>query len=140
MANYLLIALFTLSAVLLFYLGFSYHTGCRVLSVAAGAPADDHQYWKAMTKKLKISFFTGSGGSLLAALSLALRRPLPAEIGCVTLLAAMVFGLALLCRKTAFRPCEETLKLQRRWKTILLVFSFAALLLTQLVFQYFLSL
>ncbi len=90
-----------------------------------------------MLKKLKKGAFIGAGGGLLTAIAIALKLPLPAEVGCITLLAAAVFTLAMLCRKTDFRPCEETLRYQKKYKFLLLVASFGALYLTQLVFQYF---
>lgn len=138
--SYILIVLFVAFSAGLFLMGYSYQNGSRKLAAPATAPADDRSYWENMTKKLKKSYFIGAAGGVLAAAAVALKKPVPAEVGCITLMAALVFGLAILCRKTGFRPCEDTLKLQKRWKTILLCGSFAALLLTQFVFQYFLSL
>ncbi len=138
--NYILILLFSAAAVTLLLFGFSYRSGGRSISPGADAPAADRDYWKEMTKKIMIGHFVGAIGAVLAAFAIALTLPIPAEIGCITLMAAMVFSLAILCRKLAFRPCEETEKLQKRWKIILLIASFVALFLTQLVFQYFNSL
>ena len=135
--NYLLITLYLASSAGLFYLGFSYQNGSRKLSAGAAAPSEDRQYWNAMTGKLKKAYFTAAGGGVLAAIAVALKMPLPAEIGCITILAALVFGLALLSRKTGFRPCAETVKLQKKWKLWLLLGAFGALFMTQLVFQYF---
>lgn len=135
-----LIVLYLLFAAALAYIGFAYQSGSMSLTVSATAPADDRQYWKSMTGNLKKSYFVGAIGGLLAAISLAMKKPLPAEIGCLTFMAALVFALAMLCRKVKFHPCEETEKLQKRWKLILLAASFIALLLTQQVFQFFLNL
>lgn len=135
--NYLLILLFSAAAILLLIFGFSYRNKDRALSIGADAPSADRTYWAEMTRKVMIGFFVGAIGAVLAAISIAILRPIPAEIGCITLMAAMVFPLALFCRKLSFKPCEATEKLQKRWKTILLIASFAALFLTQLVFQYF---
>lgn len=139
MMGYILISLYLAFSAALLYLGFAYQSGSMKLSVSATSPADDRQYWESITGKLKKSYFIGAAGGVLAALSLALKKPIPAEVGCITFMAALVFGLAILCRKLGFRPCPETEKLQKRWKLILLAGSFAALLLTQQVFQYFLS-
>ena len=138
--NYVLIILYVAVAAALCTLGISYHNGSRRLSVSATAPAEDRRYWENMTQKLKKSYFVGAAGGLLAAIAVALKMPVPAEIGCITLMAAFVFGLGILCRKLTFRPSAETEKLQKRWKLILLAGSFLSLLLTQQVFQYFLSL
>lgn len=135
-----LIVLYLLFSAVLCYIGFAYQSGSLKLSVSATAPADDRQYWESMTGKLKKSYFVGAAGSALAAISLALKKPLPAEVGCLTFMAALVFALAILCRKVSFHPCDETEKLQKRWKLILLAGSFISLLLTQQVFQYFLDL
>lgn len=138
--NYLLILLFSGTAIALLLVGFSYRNGSRTLSVDASSPASDRDYWKDMTKKMTTGFFVGAAGSILAAVAIALTLPVPAEIGCITLMAAMVFPLAILSRKLTFKPCEATERLQKRWKIILLIASFGALILTQFVFQYFNSL
>lgn len=135
--NYVLILLFSAAAIALLLLGFSYRNGARALSPGADAPSADRDYWKAMTKKMTTGHFVGAIGAALAAFAIALNLPIPAEIGCITLLAAMVFLLAFLCRKVTFTPCDATEKLQKKWKIIFLVLSFAALFLTQMVFQYF---
>lgn len=135
--GYLLIAVYLAAAAGLCYLAIAYRNGSRKLSVSAAAPAEDRRYWDAMTKRLKKAYFAAAAGGLLAAISVALKMPLPAEVGCITFLAALVFGLAMLSHKTDFHPCEETLKLQKKWQLWLLAASFSALFLTQLIFQYF---
>lgn len=135
--NYILIALYAIAAMLLCALGFSYQNGKHTLSVEATSPADDRKYWETMTDKLKKGYFVGAIGSLLAAVALTIRNPLAAEIGGITLLSSLVFGLAFLCRKTSFRPCPATEKLRNRWKGILLAASFLALLMVQQIFQLF---
>lgn len=135
--NYFLIVLLSLAAVGLIYLGFSYKSQERGFRVSPEAPTADREYWKEMTKKAMIGYFVGGFGAALTAFAIALTLPIPAEIGCITLMAAFVFTLAILCRKLDFRPCEETEKLQKRWKSILLIASFGSLFITQLVFQYF---
>lgn len=138
--NYILILLFSAAAIPLLIFALSYRNGSRALSVGANSPSSDRDYWKEMTKKVMIGFFVGAAGAVLAAIAIALTLPVPAEIGCITLMSAMVFSLAILCRKTAFKPAEATEKLQQRWKIILLIASCGALFLTQLVFQFFNSL
>ena len=135
--NYVLILLFSAVAVLLIYFGFAYKNQSHGFRLSPNAPTDDRTYWKEMTKKTMIGYFVGGFGAALAAFSVALNFPIPAEIGCITLMAAFVFTLAILCKKLNFHPCEETEKLQKQWKMILLAASFGALFLTQLVFQYF---
>lgn len=135
--NYFLIVLLSVMAVGLIYLGFSYKSRERGFRVSPEAPTADQEYWKEMTKKTMIGYFIGGFGAALTAFAIALTLPIPAEIGCITLMAAFVFTLAILCRKLDFRPCEETEKLQKRWKLILLIASFGSLFITQLVFQYF---
>ncbi len=137
--NFVLITLFVIYCLLLCYGGITYHNGSRKLSVSANAPAEDRQYWATMTVKHKKSFFVGAAGGLLAAIAIAIKNALAAEIGCITLLAALVYALGILCRKVAFRPNDETEKLQKRWKLILLANAFIVLLITQQVFRYFLS-
>ncbi len=135
--NYFLIALLSVAAVGLIYLGFSYKSHERGFRVSPQSPTTDRDYWKEMTKKAMIGFFVGGFGAALTTFAIALTLPIPAEIGCITLMAAFVFTLAILCRKLDFHPCEETEKLQKRWKRLLLAASFGSLFLTQLVFQYF---
>ena len=135
--NYVLILLFSAAAVLLIYFGFAYKNKSRGFHLSPDAPSADRDYWKEITKKTMIGYFVGGFGAVLAAFAIALNLPIPAEIGCITLIAAFVFTLAILCRKLDFHPCDETEKLQKRWKLILLAASFGALFLTQLVFQYF---
>lgn len=135
--NYALLLIFSAIAIVLIYFGFSYKGGTRGFFVSANAPTADRDYWKEMTKKVMIGYFVGALGSALTAFAVVLTLPIPAEIGCITLMSAFVFTLAILCRKLSFHPCEETEKLQKRWKMILLIASFGALFLTQLVFQYF---
>ena len=100
-------------------------------------PSEERKYWEELSKKFKNGYFVASAGGLFTALALILYRPLMAEIGCITVLAAMVFPLAMVSKKTVFKPCPITLQLQKRYKTILLVLAFAALLFTQQVFQLF---
>lgn len=135
--NYVLILLFSAAAIALLLIGFSYRSGKRTLSVEASSPTSDRDYWKDMAKKITTGFFVGAAGSILTAFAIALTLPIPAEIGCITLLAAMVFPLAFICRKSSFEPCDATETLQKRWKIGLLIASFGALILTQFVFQYF---
>lgn len=135
--NYFLILLFSAAAVGLLYLGFSYKRKERGFSISPQSPPADLNYWKDMTKKAMVGYFVGGFGAALTAFAIALTLPIPAEIGCITLMAAFVFTLAILCRKLDFHPCEETEKLQKRLKSILLLISFGSLFLTQLVFQYF---
>ncbi len=134
--NYFLIILFAAIAILLLVAGLSYRNGKRSLSIQTPSSAD-RDYWKAMTRRFIKGSFIGAAGAFLSALAIALKMPVPAEIGCITLAAAFVFPLAILCRKTDFKTCAETEKLQKRWKTILLLICMGLLLLTQLVFQYF---
>ena len=135
--NYFLIIILSLLAIGLIYFGFSYKSQERGFKVSPNAPAADRDYWKEMTKKAMIGYFVGAFGAALTAFAIALNLPIPAEIGSITLMAAFVFTLAILCRKLDFRPCDETERLQKRWKGILLGASFGSLFLTQLVFQYF---
>lgn len=137
---YVLIILFLAFAALFFLLGLSYQNGSRRLETDGDAPADDRRYWEAITVKVKKSAFAAAAGALLAALALALKKAVPAEIGCITVLAAIVFALGTLSKKTVFRPTPETLALQKKGKIILLIGSALFLILTQLVFRYFLSL
>ncbi len=134
--NYFLIVLFAAIAILLLLAGLSYRDGKQSLSIQNPAAAD-RDYWKAMTRKFMKGYFIGAAGALLTALAIALKMPIPAEIGCITLAAAFVFTLAILCRKTNFKPCAETENLQKRWKTIFLLICVGLLFITQLVFQYF---
>lgn len=135
--NYFLIILFSAIAILLIYFGFLYKSKERGIHLSPNAPSDDQNYWIDITKKMMNSYFVGGFGAALTAFAIALILPIPAEIGCLTLMAAFVFTLAVLCKKLSFHPCEETEKLQKRWKIILLIASLGVLLLTQLVFQYF---
>lgn len=135
--NYFLITSLSVIAIGLIYFGFSYKSKERGFQVSPQSPAADRNYWNEMTKKAMIGYFIGGIGAALTAFAIALNLPIPAEIGCITLMAALVFTLAILCRKLDFHPCEETEKLQKKWKGILLVASFGSLFLTQLVFQYF---
>ena len=137
---YVLIILFLAFAALFFLLGLSYQNGSRRLEIGGDAPADDRRYWEAITVKVKKSAFAAAAGALLAALALALKKAVPAEIGCITGLAAIVYALGTLSKKTVFRPTSETLALQKKGKIILLIGSALFLILTQLVFRYFLSL
>lgn len=137
---YVLIILFLAFAALFFLLGLSYQNGSRRLEIGGDAPADDRRYWEAITVKVKKSAFAAAAGALLAALALALKKAVPAEIGCITVLAAIVYALGTLSKKTVFRPTPETLALQKKGKIILLIGSALFLILTQLVFRYFLSL
>ncbi len=138
---YVLIILFLAFAALFFLLGLSYQNGRRRrLETGGDAPADDRRYWEAITVKVKKSAFAAAAGALLAALALALKKAVPAEIGCITVLAAIVYALGTLSKKTVFRPTPETLALQKKGKIILLIGSALFLILTQLVFRYFLSL
>ncbi|PWM39816.1 MAG: hypothetical protein DBX52_04165 [Clostridiales bacterium] len=137
---YVLIILFLAFAALFFLLGLSYQNGSRRLETGGDAPADDRRYWEAITVKVKKSAFAAAAGALLAALALALKKAVPAEIGCITVLAAIVYALGTLSKKTVFRPTPETLALQKKGKIILLIGSALFLILTQLVFRYFLSL
>lgn len=137
---YFVIILYAVCALALIWLGYSFQTERFGIRISATAPVDDRTYWQSMNKKIAKGFFIGAAGSVIVSVTVAFRMMLAAEIGCITLLAAMVFTLAILCKKTDFRPCEETEKLQKRWKTILLIAAFGALLLTQFVFQYFNSL
>ena len=135
--SYFLILVFSAATIGLIYMGFSYRSNERGFFISPKSSPEDLNYWKDMTKKAMIGYFVGAFGSALTAFAIALTLPIPAEIGCITLMAAFVFTLAILCRKLDFRPCEETEKLQKRLKIILLLVSFGSLFLTQLVFQYF---
>ncbi len=137
---FLLIALFLGYAILLLLRAFSYRNGGKQLIPQGDLSSDERTYWKEMTAKQKKGFLIGAVGAVLAAASVALKRALPAEIGCITLLGAMVYTLAILCRKTPFPPSAPTEKLQKRWKIILLIGAFLGLILTQFVFGYFNSL
>lgn len=135
--NYFLIILLSFAAIALIYLGFSYRNHTHGIQASPQAPIDDQAYWKEMTKKMMVGYFAGGFGAALTAFAIALTLPIPAEIGCITLMSAFVFTLAILCKKLPFHPCDETEKLQKRWKLILLAASFGSLFLTQQVFQYF---
>lgn len=134
--NYFLIILFAAIAILLLLAGLSYRDGKHALTIQ-NSSSDDRAYWKGMTRKFMKGYFIGSVGALLTAIAIALKIPVPAEIGCITLAAAFVFSLAILCRKTNFKPSTETENLQKRWKTIFLLVCVGLLFITQLVFQYF---
>lgn len=123
-------------AVLLCYFGIC---GSK-FSVGASAPSADRKYWETISAKFKKGYLVGAIGALAAAISIFFKQPVPAEIGCLVLLAALVFTLAILCRKTGFKVCNETLTVQKRWKLILLIACIAALILTEFVFAYFNSL
>lgn len=135
--NWFLIVLYLAAAAGCLWIALSYKE--RKLSVPATNPKEDRLYWEMMTGKFQKGFYVGSAGGLISAVGIALKYPLVAEIGCITLMAAMVFNLAFLCRKLAFRPSAETEALQKKWKLLLLGTSFLALFLTQAVFQYFLN-
>lgn len=136
--KYILIILFLAIAAGLFLYASIY---CERLQSLLGGdtPSDDRQYWAQMVSRFKKSAYIAAAGALLAAISLALLRPVPAEIGCITLLAAVVYALAILCRKTTFHPAMQTETLQKRGKLILLIGSILCLTITQMVFQFFLS-
>lgn len=135
--SYFLIALYLLFAIGYFLIAFSYKNKSRKIDAGADIPKQDRHYWEQITKKCMKGFFVAAAGGLLTAIAIAIKSALPAEVGCITLLSANVFSLATICRKTPFRPCERSLALQKKCKIILLLLSFAALIMTQFVFQYF---
>ncbi len=136
--NWFLIILYLAAAAGCLWIGLSYKE--HPLGVSANNPKEDRLYWEMIAGKFQKGFYVGAAGGLLSAIGIALRNALVAEIGCITLMAAMVFNLAFLCSKLTFRPSTETETLQKKWKMILLGASFLALFLTQAVFQYFLNL
>lgn len=135
--NYVLITIYLLIAIGFFALALAYKSGKRKLNAGANIPKQDHLYWEQTTKKCMKGYFVATIGAAVTAGSIAFKSALPAEIGCIVLLSAVVFTLALICRKTDFRPCDETISLQNKCKGVFLAFSIAALILTQFVFQYF---
>ncbi len=135
MTPYVLATVYSIAALLLIYAQFKIK-----LQLHAQAPKEDRDYWEKMTVTFKKGLIVGAIGSGVAAIALIIKQPIIAEICCITLLASLVFPLATLSRKTAFRPCAETEKLQKRWQTILLLGAFLSLILTQFVFGYFNSL
>ena len=137
--NYLLIAIYLAFGIWFLIWGFSHKNGKSLLPDAK-LPGEERQYWEQMQKKRMKGLFVGAAGAALTAIAIAIRRAIAAEVGCITLMAANVFLLALLCRKTAFRPSLDTATLQKKGKGLFLALSFATLLMTQLVFQYFNSL
>ncbi len=136
--NWLLIALYMAAAAGSLMMALSYKE--KGLQVPATNPKEDRLYWEMMTNKFQKGYYVGSAGGLLTAVGIALKNALASEVGCITLMAAMVFNLAFLSRKLAFRPSADTEALQKKWKLILLFASFLALFLTQAVFQYFIKL
>ena len=133
--RYAMIGIYLAIALLFFCLAF----WGRPLSQGNTLPSEERKYWEELTKKFRTGYFAASAGGLFTALALILLRPLLAEIGCITVLASIVFPLAILSKKTAFKPSPITQQLQKRYKTILLVISFATLLFTQQVFQLFIT-
>ena len=129
------IGIYTVIAALFLVIGF----WGRPISPGAEAPSNDVKYWKTINQKFKKGYFVAAVGGAVTAVAVALTNPLVSEIGCITVLAALVFNLAILCRKLPFKPGLATQILQKRWKTILLLASIAALLLTQLVFRLFIN-
>ncbi len=136
--NWFLIILYLAGAAGCMLMGLSYRD--KGLQVPATNPKEDRLYWEMMSKKFHKGYYAGAAGALLTAIGIALKNALAVEIGCIALMAAMVFNLAFLSRKLAFRPSADTESLQKKWKLIFLVASFLALFLTQAVFQYFLNL
>jgi hypothetical protein len=134
--SYVLIALYGLAALLLFGSGLSFQKSNRS-KASATLPSAERTYWADLNKKVVKSFYIGASGAAITAVSIALLQALLAEIGCITLMAAMVFSLAVHCRKTNFTPSTETERLQKRRKILFLVASFTALFMTQWVFQFF---
>ncbi len=134
--NYFLIALYLVFSICFLLSGFSYKNGKKLLPDAK-LLLEERQYWEQMEKKSMKGFFVGAAGGTLAAIAIAIGQAIAAEVGCITLMAANVFLLAALCKKTAFTPSEETKALQKKRKILFLALSFAALWMTQLVFQYF---
>ncbi len=132
MTPYILASIFLLCTLTLIFAAFKIR-----LEITAAAPKDDRAYWKKMSSTFRKGFIVGAVGSGAATVAILIKQAIFAEICCITLLAALVFPLAMLSRKTTFRPCPETEKLQKRWQLILLLGAFFALLLTQLVFGYF---
>lgn len=135
--NLIWTVIFVLFAAFLLWYGLSIKKGNQKLTVSADVPADDRHYWEQINKKFYKSSFIGAVGSLLTAIALYFRLPLPAEVGCITLMASFVFELAFICRKTSFRPCEQSAVLQKKIKLFLLLMSFISLFLTQAVFDCF---
>ena len=132
MTPYILSIVFTLCALGLVFASFKIK-----LTLPANTPKDDRTYWDKMTKTFRKGFIVGTIGSGTTIIAILIQHAIIAEICCISLLSAMVFPLAILSRKTVFRPCPETVSLQKRWQLILLVGAFFALILTQVVFAYF---
>ena len=134
--NFILSAFFTLITAVLLWSSFSLKND-KNTSIDASFPTDDRNYWKQLRKKFLKSGLIGAVGALLTALALCLKMPVPAEVGCITLLAAFVFALAFVSKKTDVPLCDRSVKLQKKYKLILLLLSLMTLLLTQFVFNLF---
>ena len=137
--NYFLMAIYLAFGIWFLLWGFSFKNGKKLLPDAK-LLSEERQYWEQMEKKTMKGLFVGAAGGALAAIAIGIRQAVAAEVGCITLMAANVFILAILCKKTAFMPSPETKGLQKRKKLIFLALSFATLFMTQLTFEYFNSL
>lgn len=103
--NWFLIVLYLAAAAGCLWIALSYKE--RKLSVPATNPKEDRLYWEMMTGKFQKGFYVGSAGGLISAVGIALKYPLVAEIGCITLMAAMVFNLAFLSRGVEIAQLRE---------------------------------
>ena len=135
--SYVLIGIFLLAAIALFWIGSAMQKERKTFFADTTFPSEDRTYWKELQRKFFKAAYVGAIGALLTALAIAIKMPIPAEVGCITLMAALVFSLAAVCRKTGFTPCTKTEKIQKKLKLWLLVASVASLLLTQGVFDFF---
>ena len=132
MTPYVLAAIFFICTIILILAAFKIQ-----LSADANAPTEDKEYWKKMTSTFKKGFIVGAIGSGAAIIAILIKHAIFAEVCCFTLLSALIFPLAILSRKTAFRPNAATERTQKRWQFILLFGAVLTLFLTQFVFSYF---
>jgi len=132
---YILSVLFLLCTLALIFAAFKIQ-----LKLKGKVPSNDKDYWKKMSRTFHKGFITGAIGCGIAAAAILFRQAILAEISCITVLSAMIFPLALLSRRTAFKLCADSEKLQKKWQIILLFCAFTVLVITQLVFNYFNSL